>query len=373
MTETRPRPRQVTLAAWLIMGGSIAVVLLVFDRLTGLQTLETRESVESFLSEPPGSDLGVGVDGVLSVIRTLGMVAAGCATAAAILGYQVLRRSRSARLAVTVLAVPLFVAGMVTGGFVPALVAASALMLWLQPARDWFSDNPPVREAPAPPVAPPMPSVPPAFRAPPPGAQPPAPPSHPGLPPRVWPAPYAGTPGDASAPRPSAVVWSCVLTWICTGVTAAGAGISALAFALEPDLILDEARRQSPELADRGITDTMLMTTTYVMLGFVVAWCLAAATLAVLTFRRIGWARIVLVVSASVTIAVSLLGTAMGGFLLVLPLLASVVTVAFLLRPDVRDYPADRSAAARRRRPSSITPVSLQKAQRTRCRPASES
>jgi len=46
----------------------------------------TRQSVEKFLAEPPGSDLDVGVEGVLTIIRTLAMVAAGCATAAAILG-----------------------------------------------------------------------------------------------------------------------------------------------------------------------------------------------------------------------------------------------------------------------------------------------
>ena len=114
------------------------MLLLVFDRVAGLHTLETRESVEQFLAEPPGRDLGLGVDGVLSMMRTLAMVAGGCATAAAILGYHVLQRSRSARLALTILAVPLFVAGMVTGGFVSSLVAASAVMLWFQPSRDWF-------------------------------------------------------------------------------------------------------------------------------------------------------------------------------------------------------------------------------------------
>ena len=44
------------------------------------------------------------------------MVAGGCAAAAAILGYHVLQRSRGARIALTVLAVPLFVSGLVTGG-----------------------------------------------------------------------------------------------------------------------------------------------------------------------------------------------------------------------------------------------------------------
>jgi hypothetical protein len=333
VTETRPRPRQVTLAGWLIMICSVAVVLLVFDRLTGLQTVETRESVQDFLAEPPGSDLGVGVDGVLSIIRTLGMIAAGCATAAAILGYQVLRRSRSARLAVTLVAVPLFITGMVTGGFVPAVVAASALMLWLQPARDWFSDNPPQRPAPTPAPTPTSTQAPPARV-----------PEQPQLPPQVWPAPYAAPaagpvgPAGPVPPRPAAVVWSCVLTWVCTGLTTAGAALSALAFALDPDAILDEVQRQSPDLADQGVTNTMLLATTYVMLGFVALWCVAAAVLALLTFRRVGWARIVLLVSASITAAISLLGTVLGGFLLVVPLLASVVTIAFLVRPDVKHW-----------------------------------
>src|SRR6476619_7475050 len=144
--STPPRPRQVTLAAWLIMVGSALVVLMVFDRITGLHTLETRQSVQKFLSEPPGRDLGLGVEGVLSIIRTAAMVAAGCATAAAILGYQVLRRSRSARVALSVLALPLFLSGMVTGGFLSSVVAAAALMLWLPPSREWFRDGPSSRE-----------------------------------------------------------------------------------------------------------------------------------------------------------------------------------------------------------------------------------
>ena len=91
------------------------------------------------------------------------MVTAGCATAAGILGYQVLRRSRSARAAVTVLAVPLFLAGMVTGGFITSVVAASAAILWLQPARSWFDGTaPPARRTPVVPAQPTPPSAPPA-------------------------------------------------------------------------------------------------------------------------------------------------------------------------------------------------------------------
>ena len=79
------------------------------------------------------------MQGVLEIMRVFGMVAAGCATAAAILGYHVLQRSRSARLALTLLAVPLFLSGMVTGGFLSSVVAAAAVMLWFQPSRDWFN------------------------------------------------------------------------------------------------------------------------------------------------------------------------------------------------------------------------------------------
>jgi hypothetical protein len=322
---TPTRPRQVTLAAWLIMIGSVVVVATVFDSLAGLHTLETRQSVERFLSEPPGEDLGFDVQGVIALLRTLSMVAAGCATAAAILGYQVLRRSRSARLALSVLAVPLFLTGMVTGGFVSSVVAASALMLWLQPARDWFNGvSAPSRSA----VAAAGSTTAPAA-----GRQP-APPVAAGPPPAGWPAPYS----PASSGRPGVVVWACVLTWIFSGITALAMAASAVAIAVRPGAMFDEVHRQNPELARQGVTDHLLATATYVMAGFVILWCLSAAVLAVLVWRRVAWARIVLLVCSSCCAALSLLGTVIGAFLLVVPLVASVVVVALLLRTDARPW-----------------------------------
>src|SRR5687767_3583002 len=221
-SATPPRPRQVTLAATLIMGGSVLVVLTVFDRLAGLHTLETRESIERFLAEPPGNDLGLEVQGVLEILRVFGMVAAGCATAAAILGYQVLQRSRSARLALTLLAVPLFVSGMVTGGFLSSVVAAAAVMLWFQPSRDWFNGvvregraTPPAGESkgpetPATPVAPPPVPTPRAY----PGfGATPDPAATPGEP-----QPWGAAPPSEPGARPSAVLWAALLTWVSTGL-----------------------------------------------------------------------------------------------------------------------------------------------------------
>ena len=146
----------MTIAAWLVMTGSVFVVLTAFDQIAAMHSLETREAVEDFLSKPPGEDLGLGVQGMLSVMRVLTMVTAACATAAAILGYQVLQRSRSARLVLTVLAAPLFLAGMVVGGFLPAVIVGSIVMLWFQPARDWIDGKAPrvVPAAPEPAAAP---------------------------------------------------------------------------------------------------------------------------------------------------------------------------------------------------------------------------
>ena len=152
-----PRPRQVTLAAWLIMLGSAFVVLTMFERIAGLHTLETQRSVEAFLSEPPGDGLGLGLQGIQDILHTLAMVAAGCAAAAAILGFQILQRSRLARVLLSVLAVPLFLAGLVSGGFLSSVVAAAVVMLWFQPSRDWFNgvtrESPPTAlTSPAPPA-----------------------------------------------------------------------------------------------------------------------------------------------------------------------------------------------------------------------------
>ncbi|WP_395659254.1 hypothetical protein [Nocardioides sp.] len=358
-TPQGARPGQVTLVGWLTMVGSALVVLLVFDRLAGLHTLETRQSVEKFLSEPPGSGLGVGVEGVLTLIRTLAMVTAGCATAAAILGYHVLRRSRSARLGLTVLAVPLFVGGLATGGFVSSMVAASAVMLWLQPARDWFAGV--SRPAPDsarrpewPPPAPPPTASPTASQTPttvsptPPHAvAPPA--THAAVPPRATAAraavtPYATSPHPAAvtAPvpssRPTAVAVACALTWAGSGLSALGMALTALLLALEPDTLLDEVHRQNPDLAQQGVSDDLLVGVTYAMIAGIGLWCLAAVVLAVLVFRGVEWARLLLVISATTAAALSLLGAVFGAFLLVLTLVASGITVVLLVRPEVRAW-----------------------------------
>ncbi|WP_155992988.1 hypothetical protein [Nocardioides sp. URHA0020] len=314
---TPERPRQVTLAGWLIMVGSVFALGLVVQRLSELHTLENLQRIDTLLAEPPGSDLGVSTDTVITILRTLLMVTAGCATAAAILGYHVLRRSRSARVAVTVLAVPLFLAGLATQGFVTSVVAASAAILWFQPARSWFDGTAPPERRTAPVARP----VPPAAAGP--------------MSSSVVPPP----PAPAAAPaRPPVVLAAAIVTWICSGLVTLGLVASGLVLALSPDLMLDEVHRDNPDLASQGVSDTMLIAATYVMIAGLVLWCIAAAVVAVLVFRRVSWARIVLLVSASVAGVVCLLGLALGAFVLVLPLVAAVFVVVMLVRPDVRPW-----------------------------------
>ena len=104
----------------------------------------------------------------LDALRVTLMVTAACAAATAILGWYVLQRSRGARVASSVLAVPLFlsglfVSGLVGGGMFSAVVVAAIVMLWFQPARDWFDG---VTRAPLPAPEPAPKPVPDAFRDP---------------------------------------------------------------------------------------------------------------------------------------------------------------------------------------------------------------
>lgn len=355
MSESTPqRPRQVSFAAWMIMVGSIFVVLTAFEQVGSLRSLDTREAVQDFLATPPGDGLGLGVDTVLNGWRVLSLVAAGCATAAAILGFYVLQRSRSARIGLSVLALPLFVAGVSGGGLVSSLVVASSLLLWLQPARDWFGGvnrpTPAPIATPAPtPVAQPQPTRPqPQPQAQQPVRQPVRPPGG------DQPPPYAGFGSAGAVPHPGAtpvaqpavrrpvpVVWAAVLTWACCGIVLVGMTLTVLVMAISPEILFEQLRRQQPDLADQGITEAALRTATMVTAVVLALWAAAAAVLAVLVWRRVPWARTALIGSAAASAVLLVLAT-VGNALLGLPLLASVACVVLLVRSDVRAWFVER-------------------------------
>lgn len=371
-----PRPSQVTLAAGVVIGGSVFLVLSVFDQLSGLRSLENREAVQEFLAEPPGDGLGLSVDDVLTSLRILSMTAAACATAMAILGVQALRGSRSARVGLSVLAAPLMVTGLVAGGFLAAVVAVAVAMLWLQPARDWYDGRapraperpgatraaPPSSPGPQPPTeaGPPAPSgepvAPPSGEPRPypgfgsaPAAYPsPARPTQPTPPPHGPPygAPAYGSPGGApgstaSTRRPGAVVWACALTWALSGLVAVGMVLAAVVVAVSPDQVMDELRRQDAALAE-DVSEDLVIASTIAVAAILVAWSIGASIVAWFVLRGRPWAQVTLLVSAACAGLLCLLGTLLGSIPLLLPLVGCSMTVAMLLRPEVRAWFAGR-------------------------------
>ncbi len=116
--QTKPvRPPQVTVACAIVMVGSVFVVLLVWDRIAGLHTLETQTGPADLPGPLRTPDRPASTSGSLSaIVKVVSMVSAACAVAMVVLGWQVAQRSHSARVAVSVLAVPLFLTGLVGDG-----------------------------------------------------------------------------------------------------------------------------------------------------------------------------------------------------------------------------------------------------------------
>jgi hypothetical protein len=322
---TLPRPAQVTVSAVMIMASSVIVVLLAYTGISELRSLSTREAVESALGREPLASLGISVEQALSGMKLAAIVAGCCAAAASIFGFFVMKRDRTARLALTVLAVPLFVSGVVIGGFAASLVVFASLMLWAQPARDWFNG-----------VHVPQPSAAGVglrsggFGGPPRNVNTSTP---------IWPAPtdaHALPQVDVNR-RPATVLWSAVLTWICAGVVGLVAAVAIAVLAADPDQVMQEIQRQQPEVAQAGVTQDALVMGMLILGLLVVVWSVAACVIAAFAFRGAGWARLLLLASA--TVATVLMATTAAGAPFLIPfIVAGVATIVMLMRPDARQW-----------------------------------
>jgi hypothetical protein len=350
MPEKATRPGQATFAAWLIIGGSVILVVTAWQRISSLHTLEVQEELRRVLSEPPLSSTGLGLEGLKTTIRVLCMIAAAAATASTILGVQALRRSTSARLALTLLAPLVLIGGFATAGFFAPLVVAGVCMLWLRPTRDWFAGRPWVATTQAvaqrrtdrpDPFA--VPSRPPQEDTPPPTREPEPPPPPP---PATEPGPFTGeygapyapppplSPYDARTKRPAALVSACIIVWASCAIVSGFMLLFSLIMAVARDEFFEEIERQQPDFDMQGMSHAELATGTYVATALIVVWCVAAIVLAVLAFRRLAWARIALVVCTGLA-GLVLLGLTFLSPPLVVLLAADVVTLWLLLRADV--------------------------------------
>lgn len=315
------------MAGAMVMLGGVFVVLSAWDEVSRLRSVESRESIEKRMTDIFGSDAGISIESMIQTLHVTAIVAALCAVAAVALGWQVLQRSRGARLALSVVAVPLFITGLAVSGFTSALVVVATAMLWLTPSRQWFAGEP----------------IPEPVKRPQEGMQ-------------VWeqttnqgpePTPAVSAPSgwsvsaDAPEKRPGPVTIALVLTLVMAGVVLVMTLIGLVLFIAQPDVALEELRRQNPDLDDSGVSDARLLATSYVSGALVVLWSALAIVLAVLTAGRRAWAARGLMICAAVCAVFCLLATLASPVTLV-PALAALVTVSCLRRPDARAWFADR-------------------------------
>lgn len=349
MTDSKvpARPPQVTMAGWVTVVGSAFMVINVFTVVGNLRSLDTRESVQDSISREPLKGTGIDLEQALSLMHVTALVAGACAAAAAILGWFVLRRNHQARVALSVVAVPLFFSGLVAGGFVSSLVAVSVVMLWGRPSRDWFNGitpQPPERR----PVQPPTPQGPRSFE---------------GFGTKqtgsrtsgaseqdrsqllVEQPPTEQRPAFVTA-RPREVVQACAFTWAMSGVVVLGMITVVIGFALSPDLV-KEVYNSDSRFAEADIDMGALRAASIMVAALIALWAVAAMVVTWFAFRGHNWARITLIVSGAVAAAVSLATVISSPPMLVLTAV-TLFTVFLLTRRPAVEWYADRS---RDRRP----------------------
>jgi hypothetical protein len=321
----------VAVACGIVVVGSVFVVIAAWDMLAGLHTLDTRHDLQQALNDAGLRGRGLTISDMTLLVRVITMVAAGCATAIAVLSVETMRRSRGARLAMTVLAVPLFLGGLVLGGIFSTAVVAAVATLWFGPARDWFEGTPRARVDRPVTAEHPRPTT----TVPPPPHQTWSAPSRPG-----WAPPPTSTYDvrrHAGSARPNALLTACLLTWMFCTMTVLLVSASLVVLAVDSQTVLDRMHEQDPQLAERGISDHGLLVIGYVTGSVVIVWAASAAVLAVAVFRGRRWAWYALLVSTSAVVVLSLL--AVLGFVLVLvPLVAAITTIALLVRPEVKNW-----------------------------------
>jgi hypothetical protein len=353
------------MAAGFVIGGSVGIVVTVAGQLTALHSLETQQQITTFITDGPGRELGMDLESALSWMRVILMVVAGCATAAVVLGFEVLRCSRGARTFLTVLAVPIFLGGFVAGGFLTALVAASIALLWVGPSAQWLHDGPPTskrgfldrpgaaerdsgqtgssdRSGVTAPSQPQESQQSPSHSL----------SSRPSVPPSAGPSDLPSGPQPVTARqlfvdqrpapsprRPDAVVWACVLVWAGCGMVVVAMAATVAVVAGDPGFVIDQLQQQDQDLAVED--PDVLVNATYLTAGLLGVWSLVAAVLAVLAYRRRRPGRMGVILSSAAAGVICLAGV-FASVVLIVPAGAALTTVALMSRPDVRTWYAAR-------------------------------
>lgn len=341
---TEQRPPQVTLAVGIIMFASLMVLVTAAERVSTLGSLETQEAIREFLAEPPFASLGLDLASASQILRVACLVAAASACATLILGWYARLPDRSARLGLTLFAVPVFVTGLFAGGLAGSFVAAGTAMLWLVPAREWFATG---RWTPPPPAPEKNARDKGALRRTPLGGRPDQQPP---------PSPYPTTPPPAAQPfgehrpaapfdqrqqllheRPGAMVAAFVITVVTAGGLLTLSLLWIAIAALSPEFLRTVLEQQQPDMFDDGLTFQQVRETVFAYAGAFIVWCVVALVLAGFAMARRDWARRGLMVIAAFS-AGGCLVFALSTVLVLVPAAAAVATVVCLRRIEVRRW-----------------------------------
>lgn len=359
------------MAAWVGGAASLAMLLSVGELMSRLHTVDLRQSVADFLRSQNASALNIDLDQALLIAR-IGLLVTGAASAAMLVfAYFAARRDRSARIAMSVLSVPLLVCGVFIDPFLAGFIVASAVLLWTRPAADWYAGRPPRPEPVSAGPAREQQRPNPFDQAP----QTPAPPP----PPPTAPAPYGasyGNPTSASTPpapgpyqqpgpdqpgpyrvvvatagRPRQVTTACTVAWATSAIVAVM--MVGTLLALQSDSLVADMKTRigdNPALDQSGMTFDQLVGVVRVAVVLMMLWALAAIVVAVFAFRGQSWARITLAVSGVLAALLGLLtGITFPGFFLVTA--AAVASTVLLFHKDSSRWYAERDQAPQRPQP----------------------
>ena len=351
------RPQQATLGAGMVIAAGVLHVFGSFDHMRNLRSVETKERLDSTLSTPSGGSLGINQDQLLDWMHVGLLVSAAAATAAIVMGIQALRRESVAPKVLIGLSALTLLGAVLLDPLMGMFLAAGTAMLWSGPARDWFAHRPvrasrlelAMSETPRepqqgaePPQAPqtwPTQSEQPSWQQP----QAPAPYGAP-QPPQQAPHPYGapayglGAPQQQWAPQrrpgaPGPVKAAALITVIATGLVAVVYAFLIVAIFAAQDQIMAELER-NPQVQDLNITGADLRNIIVAASIFLLIWSVIAMVLAVLTWRRQNWARIMLIVSAVVTALMGLLALPFS----LLHIAAAISVVVLLLTGPAREW-----------------------------------
>jgi hypothetical protein len=171
----------VTLAGTQAVVGSLVALVVLVNGMQELYSTEVHDALTEIVESDEAEQLGLTLEDARTILRYSIMVLAVLSAASLVLGFYVLRRHRTSRVALTVIGsvvALLALAGGPAGWAVTAYIGVSLGLLWTRSARAWFDEGrpgPPAEDGRGSPPVPPRqgPPAPPPRQGPPPPPPPP--------------------------------------------------------------------------------------------------------------------------------------------------------------------------------------------------------